>query len=286
MAPTKDRNHQSMFIEIGTEGILLDCGEGTQRQLKIAKINPNKITKILLTHLHGDHVLGLPGLLETLSSYGHEKKIEIYGPVGTKKFINDCCNTFNFKIKFETEIKDISKETIKSKNCVIKTLPLKHGVPCIGYSIKENDRRKIKMKLLREKNVPEGEHLQKLQLGEDIIYNNEKFSCAKYTYIIKGKKMAIILDTLPCKNAYSLAKDSELLICESSYDHTYEKKAKEFFHMTARQAAQLASEANVKKLIITHFSQRYKTPYKLVNEAKMVFDNVEAAYDFMKVKLD
>ena len=285
MVPTRDRNHQSIFIRNGIENILIDCGEGTQRQLKIANINPNKINKILITHLHGDHVLGLPGLLQTISSYGHDGKIEIYGPKGTRKFIENLCKTFNFIIEFDNTIEDISKKIITGKNSVITSLPLEHGVPCVGYSIKANNKRRVKVQKLRDARIPDGPHIGKLQDGEDIEFEGRKISFSEYTYVVEGKKVAVALDTLPCKNIYILAKDSDLFICETSYDQEYEDKAKEYYHMTSQQAAQIASQSNVKKLIITHFSQRYKSPEKLVNDAKMVFQNVEAAYDFMKVNL-
>lgn len=286
MVPTKERNHQAIFIPYKEEGLLLDCGEGTQRQLKIAEIKPTKITKLLITHWHGDHVLGLPGLLQTLNASEYEKKLEIFGPVGTIEYFEHMFRAFSFRINFAhsiTEIKD--GDRLDFKDLVVETHDLSHIIPCLGYSICEKDRRRIRLPYIKKKGIPEGPLLGDLQDNKSINWKGEKISPDDATYVVAGKKTTIILDSMLCNNAYLLAKDSDLLVCEAVYASSLLHKAEEYKHMTAKQAAELAAASNAKKLILTHFSQRYKSVEELLDEAKIIFKNTSAAFDFMKVKV-
>jgi ribonuclease Z len=286
MVPTKERNHQAIFIPYKEEGILVDCGEGTQRQFKIADIKHTKITKLLITHWHGDHVLGLPGLLQTLNASEYEKKLEIYGPVGTVENFNHMFKAFSFRIDFEHSITEIAKEgRVETKDFVVEAKELEHAIPTLGYAFTEKDRRRIKVAYVKKLGIPEGPLLGELQNNKPVKWKGKAVLPKDATYIVKGKKIAIILDTLPTKNAYELARDADVLIAEAVYTSDIPDKAQEYKHMTARQAAQLASQSNAKKLIITHFSQRYKTTEQLLEEARTVFENTVASYDFLKVKI-
>lgn len=287
MAPTKDRNHQSMLLTYGGENILFDCGEGTQRQLKIADISLTKITRILISHWHGDHVLGLPGLMQTMSSTDYHGTLKIYGPKGTKKNIEEIHKVFvtDKMINFEVhEIKDEEK-IIDTDNFKIHAYLLDHGVECFGFKIKEKDKRKINVSYLKKIGVPEGPIIGKLQIGEDVEYKGTKVSVKEATTLIEGRILGIINDTAFCSNCIKIAKDCDVLISEAAYDSTLEDKAIEYKHMTAKQAAQLASQNNVKKLILTHYSQRYKNTEKILEDAKQVFENTITAHDFMKIKM-
>jgi len=284
MVPTAERNHQSIFIEENGQGFLFDCGEGTQRQMKIIGIKPTKINNIFISHWHGDHVLGLPGLLQTLSASEYESKLRIYGPKDTIKRFEDMFSAFNFTLSFEYEIKEIKNEIINFRDVIIESRELDHGVPCIGFSIKEKDKIKIKTDVIKKLKIPEGPLLGKLQEGENIVFNGKKISPKDTTYSVPGKKVSIILDTLPCKNADALASGSDILISEAVYLTDLDNKAIENKHMTAKQAAELASRCDVKKLVLTHFSQRYKTTEEILEEARNIFDNTIAAYDLLKIK--
>jgi ribonuclease Z len=286
MVPTKDRNHQAIFISHKEEGLLIDCGEGTQRQFKIADIKQTKISKILITHWHGDHVLGLPGLLQTLNSSEYEGKLCIYGPIGTKKNFENMLVAFSFTLGFEYDINEIKGSSlIDLKEIEIEAKELDHSVPCLGYSIIEKDRKRIKVAFVKKKGIPEGPLLGELQNNKSIKWKNETITPEEATYTVKGKKITLILDTVLCTNAYKLAKDADLLICEAVYSDELINKAEEYKHMTALQAAELASQSNAKKLILTHFSQRYKTTEQIIEEAKTIFSDSAAAYDFMKLKI-
>ena len=286
MVPTKERNHQSLFIQHNKEGFLVDCGEGTQRQFKIAGIKPTKITKIFISHWHGDHVFGLPGLLQTLNASDYNKKLEIFGPIGTKKRFEQLFNTFSLKFVFPLQITDITKDSkLDFKEVVVYAKELKHSVACIGYAFVEKDRRRINKEYIKKQGIPEGPLLGKLQNNLFIKWKNKKISPKDATYIVRGKKVAVVLDTLPCKNTAQLAKDSDVLVAEAVYDSSLLNKSKENKHMTSKQAAELALKNNVKKLVITHYSQRYKTPVLLLKESKAVFKNTFAAKDFMTIKI-
>ncbi len=287
MIPTKERNHSAILISFKGNNILVDCGEGTQRQLKVAGLSVSKINKILITHWHGDHVLGLPGLIQTLAAGGYDKVLEIYGPKGTKEKFKHMFKAFEFdQNKIKLEIKDVNKgKFFENEYFILETLPLEHSVTCLGYNFIEKDRRRIELAKAKRIGLKEGPLLGKLQDGKSITFKGKKIKPDSVSYVVKGKKVSFISDSLVCKNVYTLSKDADLLICESTYCSDLEEKGEEYCHMTARQAASIANKANVKKLILTHISARYKDAKEVENDAKDIFENVKCAYDFMKVKI-
>ncbi len=287
MVPTPERNHQAIFLKYEDQGILLDCGEGTQRQLKIAGIKPSKVTKIFISHWHGDHVLGLPGLLQSLNASEYEGVLEIYIPKVYKKNYELMLRAFEFDFNMETRLVffDGDMKIFENSKFILEVMELEHGIRTWGINFIEKDRRKIKIKEVEKAGIPQGPLLGKLQAGEDIVWKGKKYYAKDLTYVIKGKKISYIADTVLNKKCDKLVEDADLLICESAFDSELEEKAIAYKHMTAKQAGLLANRAGVKKLVLTHISQRYKTPEKIIEDAKDVFDNVECSYDFMKIKL-
>jgi len=286
MVPTKERNQSGILISYGSEGILIDCGEGIQRQLKIAGIKLTKIHRILISHWHGDHVLGLPGLIQSMSASDYQKTLHVYGPTGTKNFMKKMFEAFIFDRKIDIEIYELkSGRFFENGDFILQVASLEHNITTLGYSFIEKDKRKINVKLIKELGVPEGPLLGKLQSGKDVVWKGKKIKVDKATRVEKGKKITIISDTLPCKGADILAKNSDLLICEATYSSTLEDKAKEYHHMTSKQAAELANRGRVKKLILTHFSARYKNTQELEEDARTYFNNVLSAEDFMKITI-
>ena len=286
MVPTKERNHSAALISYGSEGILIDCGEGTQRQMKIAGIKPSKVTKILISHWHGDHVLGIPGLIQTLAKNGYDKVLEIYGPEGTKERMKNMFNAFSFEDKIETKIHEITKKRFfEGNDFFLEALPLEHGIATLGFSFIEKDKRRINVDAVRKLGIPDGPLLGKLQSGKSITFKEKKITPEQATYVVKGKKLSFIADTVPCNNALELAMNSDILVCEATYADNLKEKAAEYMHMTSKQAGLLANQAKAKKLILTHFSQRYKTMGEIEDDAKDVFSNTICAYDFMKIKI-
>ena len=289
MVPTKERNVPGVFLKYKSEGILFDCGEGTQRQMNITGINRNKVTMILLTHWHGDHVAGIIGLLQTMGNREFNPKVEIFGPKGTKKRLCLLMDAIHFDVMIRLKVHDIDAKKPEAifncKDFKIIAANMKHNVPCVAYSFIEKDRKNIDKSFLEKNKIKDGPHLKKLSAGKDIVYKGKKYKAQDATYIIKGKKISYVVDTEVCNNAIELARDSDILICESTYSSKLRDKAEQRKHMTSKDAAMIANQANVKKLILTHFSQRYKNTLELQEDAQTYFDNVICAEDFMKISL-
>ncbi|MAE13331.1 ribonuclease Z [Candidatus Woesearchaeota archaeon] len=289
MVPTKERNTQAIYLEYKGEGFLIDCGEGTQRQMNIAGIKRNKVRKILISHWHGDHVSGLIGLIQTIGNIEGDQEITLYGPKGTKECMDHLMHSCIFENKLtlsiiELDINNLSTvhETDEYK---IEAIPLEHSVPSLGYSFTEKERRKINMAKANKLGLKEGPFIGKLSQGKEVTFKGKKITPDDVSTILPSKKTAFILDTQICENSMILAKDADLLITESSFASALKEKAEEYKHLTAGDAALIANNANVKKLILTHLSQRYKTPEEILHDAQTTFPNVEVAFDFMKVNI-
>jgi ribonuclease Z len=286
MIPTEDRNHSATLLCYKNEGILVDCGEGTQKQFRIAKIPITKVTKVLISHWHGDHVLGLPGLIQSLEKHHYHNVLEIYGPKGSKKYFENMFKGFNYKIGIDYTIKEINKKDFfENEDFKLEALKLNHVIPCLGYSFIEKDKRKINMNYLKKFGLKSHPILKKLQQGKDITWEKKKIKVSQATKIKEGKKITFITDTGLCPNIQKLVKNSDLMITEATYKDELEEKAKLYKHLTTKQAALIAKKNNVKKLILTHFSQRYKDLNELKKESFMIFKNVEIAKDFLRVSL-
>jgi len=285
MVPTPERNHTAILLSYENENILVDCGEGTQKQLRIAKIAPTKITKVLITHWHGDHVLGLPGLIQTLGAQEYSKVLDIYGPKGSREFIANMFKGFINEFRIKMRINEIKEEGVffKSKDFMLEAKMLDHSSPCLGYSFIEMDKRNVNVNHTKKYGLTRHPIMRELQEGRSITWKGQKIDVEEATTLRKGKKISFILDTAYTKNAVELARDSDLLICEATHLDELKEKTEEYKHLTTKQAAMIAKEARVKKLIITHFSQRYKDSKKLEKEAREMFKGAVAAKDFMEI---
>lgn len=285
--PSKNRNHTSIAVKAFGEIFLFDCGESTQRQLNYTNISPMKISKIFISHLHGDHILGLPGLIQSMGFRGREKPLTIYGPKGLLK-IKDCIfnNGFN-PVNFEVNIVEIQEGTVfETDDYIVKTAKTEHNLLNYSYTIEE----KKKPRFIREKaialGVKVGPDFGKLHSGQTVevdgktIYPEDVLGPAR-----DGKKLCYSGDSKPCEAMIQLAKNSTLLIHEATFLEEDIDKAYENGHSTAIQAASIGRDASVENLILTHFSNRYTKlkPFKI--EASEVFENVEIAYDFMNVEI-
>lgn len=279
--PTKKRNHTAILASFANENILIDCGEGTQKQFRIAELSPAKLTRILITHWHGDHMLGLPGLFQTLAMSGYQKTLKLYGPKGTKRFIDliqELIRGFNINL----EVHEVSQGTIiDERDFKIETKEMSHSVPAVAYSIIIKDKIRLNKSKLKKLKLPNSPLLKDLTQGKDITFNGKKIKASQLTYEEKGKKLTIIMDTAANENAIALAKNSDLLVTESSFSKEEMEKAREYRHLTAPQAAEIAKKSKSKKLILTHISQRYEhNPAIIEKEAKKIFKNVKLAKDF------
>ena len=282
-----ERNHPSIVIKAFGEVMMFDCGEGTQRQLIYAKISPMKISKIFITHYHGDHILGLPGLLQSMNFRGREKKLTIYGPKGLNKVINAIYNLGFTKIDFPIEFIEIGSEIVeKTKEYIIKSQEVKHQVPSLAYSIEELKKPRFLREKAIELGVPVGPDFGRLHNGEEVEINGK---IIKPEQVLgpprKGRKITYSGDSAPCEEMIEIAQDSTVLIHESTYVNEDKDKAEEHFHSTSSDAACIAKESNSKRLILTHFSTRYQNTDQLLNEARKIFDKTETAEDLKKIEL-
>lgn len=286
---SNERNHPSIAIKAFGETILFDCGEATQKQMISSNISPMKVSKIFITHYHGDHILGLPGLLQSMSLNGREAKLTIYGPKGLDKIKNAIYSLGYCAIEYPVEFIEIDSGIIEdNKEYFIQAERVRHNVPTLAYSIEE----KKKPRFLREKaielGVPVGPAFGRLHNGEEVEVNGK---IIKPEQVLgeprKGAKITYSGDTKPCEEMIMLARDSTLLIHESTFVEEDKLNAEEHAHSTSVDAAYIARESNSKKLILTHISTRYTKEYedKMLNEAREIFENTELAYDLLEVEV-
>lgn len=290
MFPTKERSHSAVLVEKSGDCLLFDCGEGVQRQLRIAGVSPMKIHRIFLSHWHGDHSLGIGGLIQSLSASGKKSVLHIYGPEGTQKSVNNLLKAFLFRESFVIEAHDITadkpKIILNAKDFSIYALSVPHGVPCLAYKIVESSIRKIDTSLLGKFGLKApSKLLGELQKGRSVNFKDKTIKPSDVTFIKPGKVLSYVTDTKYSKDVVDFVKDSDVLICEATYCKEHENKALEFGHMTADIAGRIAKEAGVKKLFITHFSQRYKDEKPLLEEARKVHKDTVAAKDFLKFSI-
>ena len=284
--PTIKRNHPAIFLDYKGEHILFDCGEGTQRQFRKAKINPGKITRLLISHWHGDHVLGIPGLMQTLALSGYKKTFYVYGPKGTKKLMKKMWELFAFVGNYNIKVEEVSGKFFETEDFYLEAKAMTHRIPCNAYSFVVKDKLRIDKKKLSKAKIPGGPLISKIKQGKDINYNGKKYKAKNLTYIEKGKKVSVVMDTGMNNKVVSFVKNSDLLICESSFGEDKKEFAKERFHLIARQTGEIAKKSKSKKLVLTHISQRYEKDMKsILNQAEKEFKNVSIVKDLDEVEV-
>ena len=285
--PSKHRNHAGIIIKYFKDTLLFDCGEGTQRQLTYAKISPMKINKIFITHFHGDHVLGLAGLIQSMGFRGREEDLDIYGPKGLGKIINAAFKIGYFQLNYNINIHEIGEGiVVETDEYIIRSIIAEHNIDNISYSVYE----KKKPRFLREKaielGVPVGPAFGKLHNGQEVEVNGK---IIKPEQVLgpprEGKKVTYSGDTRPCEKLIELAQNSDVLIHEATYENADLDKAIEHCHSTSKEAAEIAKKANVKLLALTHISTRYTTDLNIKNEAREIFENTVVANDFTEINI-
>lgn len=287
--PTKQRALPSIAISIDGEIILLDCGEGTQRQLLHADLNPNKIKSVFISHLHGDHWFGLPGLIWSTGLDMRKEDLLVFAPKGFAELFSTLDSLMHPYRLYKVLIKEIKEGLIyEDKKIEVYAIKAKHSIESYSFKIKEKDKppRIIKEKL-KELGIPEGPHLRKLKQGEPIKLKDGRIIYPEQILgePIKGKIIVYSGDTAPNEDLIDFARNADLLIHEATFTDLEESSARESKHSTARDAARIAKKANVKKLVLTHISARYKVIDQLLMEAKEEFENVIVAQDLQKIQL-
>jgi ribonuclease Z len=292
MVPTKERNQISVGLEYQESLFLFDCGENTQAQIKKMKLSIGKIKKIFLSHWHGDHVLGLNGLVQTLSNTDNVEKIEIHGPKNSKKYVNHMLKSTIFQATIKIEVFEHEPEEnelltiFETQDFMIQCAKLNHSVPCNGYVFHQKMRRNIDKAKAKKYGLEESPLLAQAKLGKTIEHKGKKINAEELTYEKEGKKISFVFDTRPCQGIDLLSKDADYLIMEATF--SFEKhahKAEEYDHMSAKETAEIARQNHVKNLVITHYSQRYKDSKDLEAEAREQFENTIASYDLMTLPI-
>ena len=272
---------------------LFDCGEGTQHQLLRAGFKLGKLEAVFITHLHGDHLFGLPGLLGSRSSMGCEEPLRVHGPRGIRHWLETTFSVSGSHIRYELEIREIEGDggiIHEDGDFTVKAAPLNHRIACYGYRIEERPRPgTLNAAKLRDLGVPPGPLYARLKAGEDVeLEDGRVIRSAEVTGPpIPGRVIAILGDTTPCDAAVRLAEGADLVVHEATFEASMADKAAEYGHSTTEEAARTARDASAGRLLITHFSGRYEDEDlpRLEAEAREVFPNTCAARDFLTVQL-
>jgi ribonuclease Z len=288
--PIARRGHMATLLKFGGENILIDCGEGTQRQFRKAGKNPCKVTKILITHWHGDHVFGLPGLFNTLRLSGYNRKLEIYGPLGTKEWIRKYLDLVGRRgMDLDIEVSEVSEGVVcEADEYFIESRRVDHECPAVAYSFVVKDKARLDKGKLEKVGLPNSALLGRLAKGEDVEVKGKVFHGKDFVYKEKGRKVVFVMDTRDCDGAREIAKDADLLVIESTYSSTEDKELlDERAHLSSVEAASIAKDSNVKSLALVHLSQRYEAVPKMIEkEARLVFgDGVRVPEDFDEIVL-
>jgi ribonuclease Z len=285
--PTMNRNPSAIMVNREGELLLFDCGEGTQQQMMRAKTGMN-ITSIYVTHWHGDHFLGIPGLIQTMSFQNRQDRLEIIGPNGTAYFVGHILS-LGPKPRFDLEMREVEGgDVIKRKGYEIIVIETDHGVPSVCYVLREEERLGVfNPERAIELGVKPGPQFSKLHSGESVFVNGREIKSEEVVGPPRpGRKIVYTGDTRPSQAIMKVSKDADLLIhdgmlCDDLRDWAIESK-----HSTAIEAAKIAKTAGVKRLILTHISSRYtENTRQLLKEAKSIFKNAIIARDLMTIEI-
>jgi ribonuclease Z len=293
--PAKLRNVTSIALKLLEERgtiWLFDCGEATQHQILHTSIKPRRLEKIFITHLHGDHIYGLPGLLSSRSFQGGESELTVYGPKGLADYIRVSLDISQSYLKYPLKVIEIEEGVIfEDEQFIVETRLLEHGIPSYGYRIVEKDKPgTLLVDKLKEMGVAPGPQYRKIKDGEAVVLDDGTVIEAEEFLgpTQKGRVITILGDTRICENAILLANQADALIHEATFSLGDEKLAFEYFHSTTGQAAEVATKAQVKSLFLTHISSRYdrEAAAILKEEASEIFpNNVEIAEDFKEYQI-
>lgn len=286
--PTAERGLSSVAVVRGGEILLFDAGEGVQRSFSKAGLGFNRPMKIFVTHMHGDHCVGLLGLLQTMSMVRRTEPLSIYGPRGIVGFVKNNLRSLKFDMTFPLQITQVREGVVaEEKEYMIKACRGEHYVVNYAYALEEKVRPgvfhpKVAVKL----GVPEGKLWSKLQNGETVEIGGKTVHPSQVLGSSRpGRKIVISGDTRPTSSLKRFIRGADVAVLDSTYFDDYQDKAEEHLHMTAREAAEIASEAAVKRLILTHFSSRYEDVAPYLSQASQIHPDTVAASDFLVIEV-
>ncbi|MGC9553991.1 MAG: ribonuclease Z [Thermoplasmatota archaeon] len=286
--PSSERNVSSTAIKRGSDLLLFDCGEGTQRQLQKSALSYMQVSAIFITHFHGDHFLGLPGLIQTFQLNDREAPLHVYGPPGMQQVMHQCTHLGYFRPAFEIVAHDLDPGAeVRFPGYRVTCIAARHNLPALSYCLEEDPRpgRFDKPRAL-ELGVPEGPLFGRLQRGHSVQVNGSTITPDMVLGQPRpGRKITLSGDTMPNPALIDFARHSDVLIHDATTDSSLEDKANEYGHSTALQAAQIAREAEVERLYLTHISPRYADPRPLEREAQEIFPESYVAHDFLHTEV-
>ncbi len=286
-APTRTRNHNGYLLRWDGEGFLFDPGEGTQRQLLLAGVPSSAITRICLTHFHGDHCLGLPGVVQRLSLDGVAHPVVAHFPASGREYFARLRYACSFH-----EVADLREEPVERDGVLasgpegtLEARRLDHPVEAFGYRFTEPDGRRMLPERLAEHGIA-GPDVGRLQREGELVVAGRRVQLVDVSASRRGQRFAFVMDTRLCDAVYALADGVDLLVIESTFLSEDESLARTYGHLTARQAASVAADCGVRRLVLTHFSQRYADPARFAAEAAEVFGGeVVVAEDLARIPL-
>lgn len=284
--PTPRKNVSGTLVTLDGRSLLVDCGEGTQHRLQQTAWRSGSLDAVLISHLHGDHCYGLPGLLATLGMQGREAPLTVVGPVGIAKYVSLVFESTYFRTPYDlTVVESTDGVALSGLGYRVEVAPLIHRVPVIGFCIIEDDRPgEFHPDRAAALGIPEGPLFGELQRGRAISLGGREITPESVmSPKRRGRRVVYCSDTIPCEESVDLAAACDLLIHEATYGDELAAEALERGHSTARGAAEIARKAGARRLMLTHFSARYEDPDVLLQQAREVFPETILAVELQPV---
>jgi ribonuclease Z len=281
--PTRDRNHNGYLLRWDREVLLFDPGEGTQRQMLFAGVSAAKLTRICITHFHGDHCLGLPGVIQRLSLDQAKGPVDVYFPAGGQEYFERLRGAAAFRETTPLRVTPSKEGTVfPGPPFELSARALDHRVETLGWRLEEPERRHLLPERLEAAGLS-GPAVGELQRTGRVIVAGRELGVEEVSELRPGQRFAFVMDTRLCEAAFELASDADLLVCEATYLDADADLADRYKHLTASQAGRIAAEAGARRLVLTHFSQRYGDPQQFLDQARTHFDDVVLAEDLARV---
>ncbi len=284
--PTRDRNHNSCVLRWDDEVILFDPGEGTQRQMALARISPTKVTRVCVTHFHGDHCLGLPGVLQRLAIERPGTTIDLHYPAEGEPYLDH--------LRHATVVDEVAPvrahpatdgTSTEAQGFTLLARGLDHrGIPTVGWRLEEPARRHLLPDRLEAEGIS-GPDAGQLKHEGKVEVGGHRVELGEVSDVRPGQVFAFVMDTRLCDAAFELAADADLLVCEATFLDAEEDLAHRYGHLTAAQAARIAAEAGARRLVLTHFSSRHPDEEVFLAEAREIFDDVVVGHDLRHVEV-
>jgi ribonuclease Z len=287
--PTVQRNVSSLALKRGGEILLFDCGEGTQRQFQRSNLSYMQISKIFITHFHGDHFLGIPGLVQTMQLNDRNVPLHLYGPKGIQELTTQLLTLGYFRPSYEIIAHDVSGgQSLSFDGYSVQVLSACHNVPTVAYCLQEDQRPgKFNKPKALKLGIPEGPLFSQLQHGRTITLPSGKKITPNAVLgpSRRGRKIVISGDTLPCEEMVAFSKGADVLVHEATFDSELADIAEDYGHTTAAQAARIAKKASVGQLFLVHISPRYLDHRIIENDARKVFSHSFVPKDFQEINV-